>query len=509
MKVGIDLGTTYSLVSRLDAEGNAVLIPDHGEPDVFHTPSAVNIGFGCAFVGRMAESLAETDPELPILRFFKRLMGQHDPVFFDESGSAWYPEAVSSLILKKLRFDAESQLGTPVKSAVISVPAHFSDPQRRAVLAAAALADVPVLGLVEEPVAAALHYGVTAGAKDEILLVYDFGGGTFDATVLSADPTGFSVLAKTGITDLGGKELDEKVGTMILAQFERARGRALHMGARTLLELRRVSEELKIEICTPGRTHVRQLVLLGGQAVEVEITRTDFERAIQEYMQRAEAEMMLCLKEAGLRPADVTRLLLVGGSALIPLIETRMHQVFCRPGQQVLYHEPSKAIAFGAALHASQLAGDADRFQLPPELKGVSGYSVGVRTVDPSTGRVVIDTVIKKNMPLPSKARKAYYTTRPNQERIVLDFVQFRDSGEALISLGKLVVGPLSAPRPNYPVEVATEYREDGTISVEAYDAQTGIELKQVFGHDADGGTRHLASQRSLVRGTVINNLIS
>jgi molecular chaperone DnaK len=219
--------------------------------------------------------------------------------------------------------------------------------------------------------------------------------------------------------------------------------------------------------------------------------------------------MMRCLRDASLRPEDVNSLLLVGGSSLVPVVEDRLRAIFNRPGQQVFYHEPSKAVAYGAALHAHQLAGESEAYNLPPELRGVSGYSVGVRTLDPVTGSTSIDTLIKKNMPLPCKVRKTYYTSRPKQERIVLDFVQFRDSRDSLVSLGQLVVGPLSSPRANYPIEVTTEYGEDGTVSVQAYDAQTGVELHHEFGRDSADGTAHLASQRALVRSTVVNNVIT
>src|SRR6185436_10119322 len=159
---------------------------------------------------------------------------------------------------------------------------------------------------------------------------------------------------------------------------------------------------------------------------------------IKEALDRAEAEMMLCLRDGGIRPADVNSLLMVGGSSLVPVVEERLRAIFNRPGQQVFYHEPSKAVAYGAALHAHQISGEAELYNLPPELRGVSGYSVGVRTIDPGTGRVSVDTLIKKNMPLPAKTRKTYYTSRPRQERIVLDFVQFRDGRDGLVSLGQL-----------------------------------------------------------------------
>lgn len=508
MKAGIDLGTTYSLAAEMGGEGKPVLIPDQGDAEAFHTPSVVYITQGNAFVGSLAETLLENDPSIQILRLFKRQLGVPEPVFFDEAGAAWFAEAVSALVLKKLAFDAETHSGARLESAVITVPAHFTDPQRRGVLAAAALARITVLGLVEEPVAAALHYGVEAAARDEVLLVYDFGGGTFDATVLSLDARGVYVLAKTGLTELGGKEVDDKVGAIILSQFEKALGKPLPLGARTLLELRRLSEEVKIELCLPGKSRVRRLILLGGQAVEVDIARATFETSIREIIDRTEAETLRCVQEAGLRAQDVDRLLLVGGSSLIPMVESRLRQIFSRSGQSVMYHEPSRAVAYGAAIHASQLSGEAGVFQIPPELKGVSGYHVGVRTVDPATGRVSVDLLIKKNMTLPVRVRKTYYTSRPNQERIVLDFTQYLDTSEKVTSLGHLVVGPLAAPRPNYPVEVAVEYRVDGTVAAQAYDAQTGLELEQVFGSDQSDGVGNLAAQKALVDAVGINNVI-
>ena len=508
MRVGIDLGTTYSLVSVMGADGRPALVADVNDAEIVHTPSVVNVSAGSAFVGSIVEAMLENDPTLPAIRFFKRHMGDREPVFFDEKGAAWGAEGISALVLKKLVFDAESGSSSRVDSAVVTVPAHFTDPQRRAVLAAASLAKVTVLGLVEEPVAAALHYGIDVGVRDEILLVYDFGGGTFDATAMSMDKNGVYVLAKTGLTDLGGKEIDEKVGEMILHQFEKALGRPLQTGARTLLELRRISEQLKIELCSPGTKRIKRLVMLGGQAVQVEISRSEFDLSVREIVERTEAETLRCVREAGLQPSDISAMLLVGGSSLVPAAEDRLRGLFNKPGQRVLHHEPSKAVAYGAALHASQLSGEAERYHIPPELRGVSGYHVGVRTVDPASGRVSVDTLIKKNMTLPVKVRKTYYTSRAGQERMAFDFVQYRDPSENLVSLGRLIVGPLDAPRANYPVELTTDYRVDGTVSVEAYDAQTGQELAQVFGGDAEGGHTSLAMQKALVDATLINNVI-
>lgn len=499
MKIGIDLGTSYSLVARMHPDGGATLIPDLRDEERFHTPSTVVISGDNAFVGALAEDLVEDHPELPAIRFFKRQLGERREVYFDEKGRGWHPEGLSALVLDKLRFDAETEGSRQVEGAVISVPAHFNDRQRKAVAAAASLAGVTLLDLVDEPVAAALHYGVASGAHGEVLLTYDFGGGTFDATILSLDERGIYVLSKSGLTDLGGKEVDEIIGEMVVEQFTHALGHRPELNARALLELRRASERLKIDLCAPEAKRVERTVLLGSEAVEVFIDRTRFESAVAPLLERTLATTEECLRESGLSRSDVTTVLMVGGSSLIPAVARRLREEFGGGGQEVRHHEPSKAVAFGAAMRAAQLAGEAAEFRLPPELKGVTGYSVGVRTVAPDGGRVRVETLIKKNLPLPTRSSKTFYTTRPDQRFVVLDFVQQQPGAADPVSLGQLRVGPLERPRLNYPVNVRVEYREDGTVHVIATDAETGGELQQSFGGDPGGDIEYLSGQRKLL----------
>ncbi len=369
MRAGIDLGTTFSLAAWLDA-GAPALIPDCSEPRVFRTPSVVHLSGGSALVGGRAEELLEEDPRVPLIRFFKRRLGQCRPVFHDDGAAAWSAEGVSALLLRKLAFDAEVHSGSPLQQAVIAVPAHFTDPQRRALLGAASLADLDVLGLVEAPVAAALHYGAARDMSDEVVLVYDFGGGGLDTTVLTMDPHGVHTLGKTGLADAGGKELDEQVADRVLSELERVPGRSFPKDAEALAHLRRIAEEFKIELCASGRSRVRRTVEWDGRAVEVEIARADFESAIRDLVSRTEAEALACLWDTGLRPRDVTRVLLVGGCSQIPLVEQRLRGLFGGAGQEVLRHEPIRAVAYGAAMHAGQLASEADRHGLPPVLGG-------------------------------------------------------------------------------------------------------------------------------------------
>lgn len=503
MNVGIDLGTTYSLIGRLGADGMPTLFPDSSDATMDQTPSAVYIQGTSAIVGSLVDVMAEENPDLRTLRFFKRNFGEGKPLYFD-GGNAWYAETVAALVLRKLVFDAEAASASRVRGAVITVPAHFNDVQRKAVIAAASLADLPVLGLLEEPVAAALHYGVQNAANEQILLVYDFGGGTFDATVLCLDEKGVYVLSKDGVTNLGGKELDEKIGEIILQRFERA-GVNPHINARTLLQLRRVSEDIKFELCIPHKLQERRVVMLGAHSVEVRIHRSEFEREIRASIAQTEQVLLRCVAGAGLTLADVNIVLLVGGSSLVPAVSESVRRLMGANADAVRYHEPMRAVAYGAAIHTAQVTGRAEEFDLPPITRGVTGYNVGVRIVDPRTGEVRVEPLIKKNMPLPASAKTTLYTRNATQQRIVLDIVQYMSPEDEMIGLGQLVVA-IPVGQANYPVEVTVESQSNGTVAISAYDPLTKRELQQTFEREVDDVFGHLASQKALVRAMAINN---
>lgn len=506
MKTGIDLGTTFSLIAHLDRTGVPVLLPDNTFKDVFSTPSAVHIADRNAAVGYLVDTLLEQNADLPVMRFFKRNFGESKAIYYDLHGNAWYPETLGALVLKKLKFDAESYTGKNIDGTVITVPAHFNDLQRKAVINAAHMADIPLLGLVEEPVAAALHYGVLSGSNDEILMVYDLGGGTFDVTLLSMDPSGVYVLAKDGLTEMGGKEFDEAIASILLSQYEKTYRQPLPINGLTSLQLRRISEELKIELSMPNKSFVKKIILIGEHAFEIVIYRKDFELAIRQMIESTIEVTMRCLDGAGLKEKDIHALMLVGGSSMIPYVKERLQKIFTEASNKIFFHEPMKAVAFGAALHAHQLSGEAEKYSIPPEFRGVTGHHVGVYTFDPQSGRNEIDCMIRKNMPLPAKATRTYYTSSDTQTKIRLNLVQFGEDKTDITHIGELVVGPIPSPQLNYAIEVTVINTEEGIISVEAYDPNTGVELKQEFGPKNESGI-NLSAQKLLVKSTFINNL--
>jgi molecular chaperone DnaK (HSP70) len=507
MIVGIDLGTTFSLTSKLGSDGRPILIPDSLESDYFATPSVVHLSDKTAIVGNMCEDLISQNPDLPVQRFFKRHFGIPKPLAFDKNQQPWYPETLGALILKKLKNDIEHFDPSSIEGAVITVPAHFNDAQRKSVLNAGALADLPIIGLVEEPISAALHYTVINKVLDKIVLVYDLGGGTFDSTLLSMDLNGTYVLSKEGITELGGKEFDEKIGEFILDNYKRYVGFDLELNAVNLLQLRKISEEIKIELSLPQANILRKSILLGDKVIDIIFNRKNFENSIKLAIDQTIDSTIRCLSGASLKAKDVQTILLVGGSSMIPYVRERLKEVFNEPHHQIMYHEPMKAVAFGASIYGAQISGKAKAYDIPSEFMGITGYNIGIKTIDPESRTVQFDTLVKKNLPLPVRATRTYYTSSANQKTIELEVYQYDNEKSSIHFIGKLTIGPIQNNRVNYPIEVTITNTEDGVVLINAFDPSSGQELEQTFGMD-DELDNYLTKQKRLIDQTVINNIV-
>lgn len=511
MKIGIDLGTTYSLTAYLDPTGAPSAIPDAHDSEIIFTPSVVCLSSGSAFVGRQAEilelqGLRGDQKTNKFFRFFKRRLGSMEAIANDDVGGVWYPETLSALVLKKLRHDAEAHLAEDVSGVVITVPAHFGDAPRKAVLEAAHLANLPVLDLIDEPIAAALHYGFKHSFQHHTVLVYDLGGGTFDTTILSIEKDKMKVLAKSGLTDLGGKEFDQCIAQMILQKLEQDIKVPIDTkNYKFLRQLGKISEEIKIKLSWPGNHYIDHFIEIEKEIHKIQITRAAFEKSISNLIERTEETTLRCLQESGLQSKDIKTILLVGGSSMIPLIKKKLERLF--DGSQVIFHEPAKAVAFGASIYAGMLTGKHSDSKMPTSLQGVSSYNVGVRVL--RGARIEIDTIILKNKPLPQTAKRVYYTTRPNQEQVILEFVQFREKEEKDIAyLGHLRVGPLPPSPVSTPIEVTVEYKADGTIAISVSNPnRKGEKLSATFGQNISDETQRRLQQEQLVRSTPVNNI--
>lgn len=480
MIVGIDLGTTFSAIAYEDAHGRLRLVSDADHEEIKLCPSVVAFLDDKAFAGYSVEKLLKTQPNLFHVRFFKQFFGMRKVLYTGTKGEQWYPETIAAVLLKKMLSNAFYEFGKEVEAAVITVPAHFNDKQRKTVLNAAQLADLMVLGLIEEPIAAALHYGVVNEVKDEIILVYDLGGGTFDASIIIIEEGKLCVLAKDGITALGGKFFDEKIVQFILNVFERKFKKEYHPTASSLLELYRIAEEVKKELSQEEEGIVHKAIAINDEVLEVYFHREDFEKWIEPSLAETYASVKRALKGALLGPEDIDQILLVGGSTYISFIEKGLRGLFPDTNlQHIKRHQPMEAVAYGAYLHAQQLSGRKTALAIPPELRGVSGYNIGIKTIN-DYGITEIDVLIKKNLPLPITNKRTYYTTSADQQRLRLEIFQFLDHEANAISLGEVMV-PISIPRPNHPIKVVVEYTTNGTVSVKTYDAETGREMERTF----------------------------
>lgn len=322
--LGIDLGTTFSIVSYVNPQGVPTLFPDYHDANEFRTPSVVHIGSEGCFVGHVLEELLEDEPGHEVARFIKLSMGNNEVVYTDHLGREWSAEGISAIILRKMLDDVQAFVHEDVGGVIITVPANFNDEQRRATRNAALLAGLPCPQLLEEPIAAATYYGFSEGNKEQTLFVYDLGGGTFDATLLQSSPDGLYALATEGNNLLGGKEVDEVIIKQVTDEFNRQHGFNPMDDTASAARLRHFATETKLKLAKPGREQVRKTLLLAGRTLDFIITRNQFEKMIENLIDETLEVSEQCLKSAGLEWALVDRILLTGGSSLLPLVEKKL-----------------------------------------------------------------------------------------------------------------------------------------------------------------------------------------
>ena len=503
MNIGIDLGTTFSLAGFLNPQGVPTLVPDFNHATTYRTPSVVCIRDGQAQVGNLLEELLLDEPGLPITRGFKQLMGSDTPAYRDEQGRQWPAEAVSALILKKLLRDVDSHCGEAIEHCLITVPANFNDAQRKATRIAAQLAGLSRISLVEEPIAAAAFYGFSERGAEQTLLVYDFGGGTFDATVLQISAGRLYVLATEGENQLGGCHLDQALTRLVANDFQRRHGQDPLQDAAAAETLRRFAESAKIGLSQPGRGPMRKTLVLAGRVSEVSLAADQIDRLVAPFVDNTLEVCRRCLDGAGLGWNQIDRILLVGGSTLLPQVGRALSQASGKPQSAMICKQPHQAVAYGAALLAEAFA-DSDAADAAPHC-AVAPYHLGLRVRDPITGGSKIEVMIKRNTPLPTRAVATFYTTRPEQTRLIFDVVQSKGNNELAASLGMFAFGPLRNPRKNYPVELTVAYDAEGLVKVTAKDMVTGVALERDLAQQDDPDAVRYALARKLVQAVGIS----
>jgi molecular chaperone DnaK len=468
--VGIDLGTTFSLVAYLNADGRPRTIPN-AEGDLL-TPSVVLFEDSSVVVGKEAVKAAAMEPER-IAQFAKRDMGSS--VYSRTiNGEHLPPEVIQSLILEKLKRDAEARLG-PFQKAVITVPAYFTEPRRKATQDAGHLAGLEVLDIINEPTAAAIAFGVEQGflsakgesKRAEKILVYDLGGGTFDVTLMDLDGKDCTVLATLGDVYLGGMDWDRRLADFVAEAFQKKyRGIDPRQNPAGLQRLLREAEDAKRALT--ARETATVSFDYAGQGIRVAVSRRQFEEMTADLLDRTRFTTCNLLKEAGLGWGAITRLLVVGGSSRMPMVEEMLERQSGRKVDRSL--SADEAVAHGAAIYAGLLLAAAAGERPRVRIQNVNSHSLGVLGIEPATGRRRNKVMIPRNTPLPATKRARFKTHRPNQPTVEVSVVEGEDaSGQNCTPIGKCTLRGLPPGLPaGTPVEVAFTYAENGRLEVRA-----------------------------------------
>jgi molecular chaperone DnaK len=467
--VGIDLGTTYSVVAHLDTAGRPTTVLN-GTGDLL-TPSALFFDDDTIVVGKEAVKNCVFAPDA-FIECFKRDMGS---AFARRKirGIDVPPEILSAFMLERLKQDAERRLG-PISQAVITVPAFFDETRRKATQDAGRLVGLDVLDIINEPTAAAMAYGhlhgqlrdgPSNGGKPVRILVYDLGGGTFDVTILELDGALFRTLATDGDVLLGGKDFDERLVNYVADQFAAAQGIDPRNDPQDAAQLWIDAQDAKHTLSERSKATV--VCIHAGIRMKIEVTRETFEELTRDLVERTETTTSLVIKQAGLTWPQIDRVLLVGGSGRMPMISRMLRNVTGKELDCSL--SPDEVVAHGAAIYAAMLTGDT---AVPPQarcrLVNVNSHSLGVVGTHVQTRRKINVILIPKNTPLPCRAARTFRTAKADQRDICVVVVEGESQRpEACVTLGECVVRDLPAGLPNNTaVEVEYAYSANGRISV-------------------------------------------
>jgi molecular chaperone DnaK len=489
--VGIDLGTTFSTLAMLDQEGNPV--PIANEDDEVETPSLILLAeSGHVIVGPSRTRAAMEDPDHVVDRV-KRYMGNHDfKRTFD--GREITPEFLSGLILKKLRQDAEKRIGK-IGNAVITVPYYFNDARRKATEDAGRIAGMNVIDIINEPTAATLTYawqrgelGATGGNdRPHMALVYDLGGGTFDATVVRYTPSHFQVLATDGDVHLGGIDWNDRLVDHVAEEFKARHGLDPRQSPATLQMLRHDADQAKItlsenQVATISCRH-------EGKVISVQVTRGQFETMTADLLQRTRDTAQLVLEQAEVTAGQLDAVVLVGGSTLMPKVPQMLREFSGKEPFAGL--SPHTAVAQGAAIHAaileakfrgeaSELAERIRKLLRNVKQEEVNSHGLGVAARNPKTGKTVNHVMIPRNSKLPTEVTRTFVTSEPNQQRVNVKVIEGdAPDPDACSLLGNCRITGLPKNLPKgSPIEVVYAFDASGRVRVRAHDKTGGKEAE-------------------------------
>lgn len=464
--IGIDLGTTNSVVAVMEG-GEPVVIPNAEGNRT--TPSVVAFVKNERVVGEIAKRQAITNPDHTISSI-KRKMGSDYKVNIE--GKTYTPQEISAMIIQKLRQDAENYLGEKVSQAVVTVPAYFTDSQRQATKDAGTIAGLEVLRIINEPTAASLAYGLDKG-EEQTILVFDLGGGTFDVSILDIGDGIFEVKATSGNNLLGGDDFDQRIIDYLADQFKKEHGIDLRNDKMALQRLKEAAEKAKIELSTLTSSVVNLPFVTadqnGPKHLDITLTRAQFDKLSEDLIEKTMGPTRQAMKDAGLNPNDVDRILLVGGSTRVPAVQNAIKKFLGKDPDRTI--NPDECVAIGAAIQAGVLVGEVKDVLL----LDVTPLSLGIETLGGVSTRL-----IEKNTTIPTKKSQIFSTAADNQTSVEIHVLQGeREMAAGNKTLGRFqLVGIPPAPRGVPQIEVTFDIDANGIVHVAAKDLGTGNEQK-------------------------------
>ena len=464
--VGIDLGTTNSVVAVMEGGKPAVIANAEGNRT---TPSVVGFSkTGERLVGELAKRQAVSNPEKTVISI-KRHMGTDYRVNIDDK--KYSPEEISSMILKKLKDDAEKYLGEPVTEAVITVPAYFNDSQRQATKNAGTIAGLEVKRIINEPTASALAYGLDKLDQMLKVLVFDLGGGTFDVSVLEIGEGVFEVKSTAGDTRLGGDDWDNEIVDWMADEFKRMNGIDLRNDPMAKQRLKEAAEKAKIELSTVLQTNINLPFITadasGPKHLDLTLSRAKFEEMTYHLLERCKKPVKQAMSDAKLTEKDIDRILMVGGSTRMPMVVDYVRKEFGKePNKDI---NPDECVALGAAVQGAVLSGDSD-------VKGIVLVDVTPLTLGIETLGGVMTKLIQRNTAIPCSKSEIFSTAADNQPAVEIHVLQGeRGFAAENKTLGKFVLADIPpAPRGIPQIEVSFDIDRNGILSVTAKDKATG-----------------------------------